>query len=432
MGWVGLVSAEAQTAKKEEASVSEQKAVSNNRIAIVVSKKPITLQQIEARARLMQLSREPEKTGTPSDILMKEAAQALVSEQIKRSTCDRIKVTVKDDELNAHLQKLAEQNGMTMENLKAFFASKGIPINTIRDSIYVQIAWPRAVQGSVQVFVSDQEVQKALDQEHASWNQERIELGEIVMYADTAQQRASVQKRLQEVAVSLRKGTSPAVAAQQFSESSSAGNGGNIGWFNAGTLTTEEENALRGKPVGYCTDPLPCSGGYRLLCVLDRQAPGELPESQSHIACTVARLPFANDWSYEKQEMFGHFLDTLATCKDEASFEKQVKAWRDTEPSAKLEVLKPMAIHDLPPEVARLASAAQSTGVAVGPMRLPDNQLVFVFVRSKVRVKGQKKSTFEEMQTQLYQIKMDRAARKEFATLRVHTGVEYLIDKFRP
>lgn len=418
--------------KKSQTEASQAKIGTDNRIAIVVGKKPITMQQIEARARLMLLSREPEKTGAPSDVLIKEAAQALVGECIKRNTCDRVKVVVKNEEVDEHIKKLAEQNGMDIKSMEQFFTSKGIPISTIRDSLYVQIAWPRAVHANVQVFVSDQEVQKALDTERASWNHERVELGEIVMYGDSPKQRDSALKRLQEIAVTLRKGTSVAVAAQQFSESSSAGNGGSIGWFSAGTLTTEEENALRSKPVGYCTDPLPCSGGYRLLCILDRQSPGELPQSQSHMACTVARLPFSPDWPYEKQEIFAHLVETLSQCRDEDSFQKQVTAWRDTEPGSKLEVLQPMALHELPPEVARLASAAQSVGSVVGPLRLPDNNLVLVFIRSKVRVKGQNKTTFENMQSQLYQKKMDTAARREFSHLRGHTAVEYLIEKFKP
>lgn len=404
----------------------------DNRIAIVVGKTPITYNQIDARARLMRISREPENFGKPSEALLKEATQALVGERIKRSTCERVKSTISEEEMTQHLEKLAEQNGMTVKSMEEFFVSKGIPLNTIRESIYVQMAWPRAVQSNVQVFVSDQEAQKALDEARTSFDQDRVELGEIVVYGDSPKQLEVAKKRLQSIADILAKGGSFPIVAQQSSESSSAANEGNIGWFTEGSLKAEERNAINNKPVGYCTAPLPCSGGYRILYVLDRQYPGELPLSQSHIVCTVARLPFSPEWSMEKQEIFGHMIENITQCKDEASFKEHVSAWTDTDQTATVESLKPMALHDLPPEVARLVSACQETGVVRGPLRLPNNQLVLVLIKSRVRVKGQNKITFEQVQSHLYQEKMDAAARREFAHLRSRTSIDYLMTQFRP
>lgn len=416
--------------KKNNQKISSH-VVNGNRIAIVVGKKAITVRQIEARACLMRLSRDPENMGKPSDDLLKEAAQVLVSELIKRNTCERIKVGVSEHEIDAHMVELAKQNGMTMKEMESFFAQRGIPLTTIRNSIFVQIAWPNAVQSSVQVLVSDQEVQKKLDEMSKTFDQDRVELGEIVMYADTPKQRQVAQKALQGISATLRKGGSFPVVAQQSSESSSAANNGNIGWFTEGSLKAEDRNAINNKPVGYCSDPLPCSGGYRLLYVLDRQYPGELPLSQSHIACSVAYIPFSDMWPYEKQESFSQIVEALRQSKDEASFKKLIKDWHDVNSEGKVEDLKPMALYNLPPEVARLVGSSQQTGVAVGPLRLPNDQLVFVFIKSRVRVKGQNKPTFEQVKAQIYQEKMDAAARREFSHLRSHTPVDYLLDQFR-
>ena len=408
-----------------------QPKVDDNRIAIVVGKKPITVRKIKARARFMRLSQNPNEINNLTESLLKEAAKSLVYEQIQKNTCDRIGIKVSDSEINKALEKLAQQNSMGLDEMRRFFESKGILFDTLKSRIYTQLAWPRAISSAVQVIVSDRDVQKKLDEEKASWNQDKIELAEIVMYGTKPEQITKIKKILEEAKQSL-KTNSFSLLAQQISESPSSVNGGNIGWVTEGALPQDEEKAVKGAAVGTCVGPVTCSGGYRLLYIIDRQSPGEAPQSQSQVSCTVARLGFSETMSEEEQESFSQMLEELAATTQLKAFEQKINDWKNkSSEKVELTTLKPMPTFDMPPEVARLVESTQKTGVAVGPLRLPNQEIVMVFISARNRVKAEPTLNFAHMQARIYQEELEKAARKEFNKLLSHTPVEYHLPEYK-
>src|SRR5262249_22699678 len=91
--------------------------------------------------------------------------------------------------------------------------------------------------------------------------------------ADAEAQR----KKIDDALAAVRKGQDFGEAAQKYSESENAQNGGDLGFFDKGQLNKELEDLVSKLEKGQTTDVIKVASGFMILQLEDRHPGGILP-----------------------------------------------------------------------------------------------------------------------------------------------------------
>ncbi|MBV9524062.1 MAG: peptidylprolyl isomerase, partial [Alphaproteobacteria bacterium] len=82
--------------------------------------------------------------------------------------------------------------------------------------------------------------------------------------------------------------------AQQFSQSAAAAVGGDIGWISPSQLNPEIGTAVERMKPGEISDPIRAAGGYYIVLVIDKHAPGSSSEDEK-VSLIQVMFPVAPD-----------------------------------------------------------------------------------------------------------------------------------------
>ncbi len=109
---------------------------------------------------------------------------------------------------------------------------------------------------------SDQEVQRALEEEGGAEVKERVFLRQLILPSKAQAQEARERIARREDFVAL---------SREVSRAPNAATGGAIGWVEKGQLPPEFEAAIGGLDVGQCSQPVQSPAGWHLFYVEKKQ-----------------------------------------------------------------------------------------------------------------------------------------------------------------
>jgi peptidyl-prolyl cis-trans isomerase SurA len=120
-------------------------------------------------------------------------------------------------------------------------------------------------------------------------------VAEIFLSVDSPEQDASVLKSANDLIAQMQNGAPFPQVARQFSQSPTAGGGGDLGWLNDGQLPAELNDALRKLNPGGVSPPVRAAGGYYILAMRDREegANAKLPDPVKVAPQKPGNLPIA-------------------------------------------------------------------------------------------------------------------------------------------
>jgi peptidyl-prolyl cis-trans isomerase SurA len=98
-------------------------------------------------------------------------------------------------------------------------------------------------------------------------------LSEIYLGVDKSEDEVSVRASAEQFVRQITQGVSFGIVANQFSQSPSAADGGDIGWVIQGQLAEEIDQALSQLKPGQIAGPIRAEGGYHILLLRDRREP---------------------------------------------------------------------------------------------------------------------------------------------------------------
>ncbi len=176
------------------------------------------------------------------------------------------------------LEKVAEQQGISFEEFK----------QNMRNSIITQQVIGREVGSHIQV--SKPELQAYYDAHKSEIAQpERVRLSEILisptpvkpagekaqpMPEATPEQIAAAEAKAQDALKQIKAGTEFEAAAKQFSNGNSAEQGGDLGYFQRGSLSKDLEEKTFAMKQGEVTDVIRTKQGFVILKVTEHPESG--------------------------------------------------------------------------------------------------------------------------------------------------------------
>jgi len=253
-------------------SISTARAQSTIGVAAVVNDAPISVVDLVERIKLVAASSNIPMSPQRSQEMAPQILQQLINEKLQLQESERRGFEVTDADIDRAKTLIEQNSGLPTGGLDQFLAQNGIAPETIRNQIRPQIAWQKLL-GSMrrEIEISDTEIDDNLERIRSNQGKPRNNVQEIFLPVDNPQDETKVYQNAREVIRALEQGANFGGLARQFSASSSAANGGNLGWLYSGEMVGELQQAINQMQPGDVSDPIRTIRGYYILKLLERR-----------------------------------------------------------------------------------------------------------------------------------------------------------------
>ena len=214
----------------------------------------------------------------PREVLEKQVLERLVLMELQLQHAERTGIRVSDAELEQAVAQLAQQNRISVEQLRQQLAQDGIPYAEFRQSLRDEMMAQRLRQRVVQsrVAVSDTEIDILLASN--SLKQGQVLVGHIMVAlpdgADS-EQIALAQQKIEGVKKLIDEGMDFNAAAIRYSDAPNALDGGMLPWRGYDEVPALFANQLQGMQPGDVSPALRGPSGFHLLKLVDRREAGQ-------------------------------------------------------------------------------------------------------------------------------------------------------------
>lgn len=248
-----------------------------DQIAAIVNDEVITRGELEQRYQtaLRQLQRQNVQQP-PRDLLLKQTLERMITERALLQHAKNSGIRVDPAQIERAVQRIAEQNKLSVEELKSALARDGVSFERFRENIGNEILIARARERQVEskLNVSDAEVDSYLKTQAELGQDEEFNLSHILVAVPenaTPEQIQARRKRAQNALDELRKGAGFAQLSASYSDAPNALDGGGLGWRNAGQLPSLFLDAVRNLKPGEASELIKSPNGFHILMLNDRR-----------------------------------------------------------------------------------------------------------------------------------------------------------------
>jgi peptidyl-prolyl cis-trans isomerase SurA len=234
----------------------------------IVNGDVITATDVDQRLALLAIAQGGQIPAEEVDRLRQQVLRNLIDETLEIQAATAEKIEIKKGDVDRTVARVATNIKQSPDQLATFLDQNGSSIRSLRRQIEGEIAWQRLQQRKIEVTVGDDEVKAVLSKMTASKGSEEYRVGEIFLPSPPgteAETLANANKILEQ----LKNGASFAGYARQFSQSSSAAVGGDLGWMRPEQLPDPIASVLRGMSAGSISNPIVNSGGVSIIAVQD-------------------------------------------------------------------------------------------------------------------------------------------------------------------
>lgn len=271
------------------------------RITAVVNDEVISAYDLQQRMRLVISSSGINPTPEVIGRIEQQVLRALVDERLQLQEAKKESITVDTVEVERALMGLAQQNSMTIDDIRKMLAQGGVDYSTLRDQIRAEIAWSKLVNRRFggRVVITEEQVDAELNRALENFAKPQYLLSEIVLRVDQPEQDDDVRRTAQRLYEQLQQGASFPALARQFSQSSTSGLGGDLGWMERDQLDPALQAALDRLTPGQISAPVRTIRGYHILALRQRRDQtgevGAAPSKDVTLKALVQPLPHDAD-----------------------------------------------------------------------------------------------------------------------------------------
>ena len=236
----------------------------------IVNGEVITQTDIDQRLALMAIANGGQIPEGEVERLRQQVLRNLIDETLQIQAAKTEKITIKPSDIDKTVARVASNVKQTPEQLATFLDTRGSSIKSLRRQIEGEIAWQRLQRAKIEstVSVGDEEVQAVLKKLESSKGTEEYHVGEIFLRT-TPDTQAQTMAQANQILEQLKAGGSFAGYARQYSVSSTAPVGGDLGWVRPEVLPDPIAAVLKQMGPGMISTPIPNSGGISIIAVQD-------------------------------------------------------------------------------------------------------------------------------------------------------------------
>jgi peptidyl-prolyl cis-trans isomerase SurA len=272
----------AAPARPAAAAAQPARTVALDRVVAVVNDEAVTQFELDEAKRIVTQQLKQQNVQQPAaDVLDKQVLERLVTEHALLQFAKESGVKVDDTQVERTIQRIAEENKLTLQGLRDALAKDNVPYAKYREDVRNEIIVQRLREREVEnrITVSDAEVDNYIATTKAqAGGDAEYRLAHILVLVPeqaTADQIEAKRKRAEEALRNVRDGTDFAQVAAGFSDASDALSGGNLGWRSGARLPTVFAEVVRSMKVGDVSAVLRSAAGFHIVKLLERRSHDE-------------------------------------------------------------------------------------------------------------------------------------------------------------
>ena len=292
-------------------------------IAAVVNDEIISNFDLDQRIRLVISSSGAEPSAQLANQLKSQVLTGLIDERLQVQEARRLNIDVTEEEIAGAVGFIEDQNGMEEGNLARVLESQGASIETLHEQLRAQIAWSKVVSRRLRprVVVGADEIDTLVERLKKTGRVEHLTSEIFLSFSDqNAAVREDVIANARTLIGQLQDGASFPILAQQFSQSVSAADGGDLGWITSAELPEAAGAALETLTINEVSSPITTRDGVYILLVRERRRFASVDPEQITVALKQIFIPLnanADDDSTGSQMALARTIaGTVRGCED--------------------------------------------------------------------------------------------------------------------
>ncbi len=203
-----------------------------------------------------------------NDILGQLIDRELTDQEIKR-----LNITINEKEVDDTIEGLKEKNFFTDEDLREALAGQGLTLEAYRESLKKNMLRSRLVNFKIKskVVITKEDTRAYYESHLDKYGVEKkYHLRNIIMEVGpsaTDEDKLAVLRKMEAVLEKLKQGEPFETMAKNFSESTLADKGGDLGFFKMDELSPQLQEEIKGKNAGEFTTVIDTDQGYQIFFV---------------------------------------------------------------------------------------------------------------------------------------------------------------------
>ena len=242
----------------------------------------ITNYDILQRMRLLVVTAGIQPTRNDLPELQRYALSSLIDEHLEIQELRReekeqkANIIATDSVVDDVIADMAKDSHMTTEQFLGSLAQQGIGADTLRSQLKAQESWQDWIRGRYgsRLRVGEDQIKAFQARMAAEANKPKYQLSEIYIDFEKAGGQAQAGEEANQLLAQLHQGAPFQSVARQFSNASTAANGGDAGWVTAGELDPEVRAAVDEMRPGSLSTPIQTKDGVWIVYLRERQAGG--------------------------------------------------------------------------------------------------------------------------------------------------------------
>ncbi len=210
----------------------------------------------------------------PADVLQRQVLERLILNKLQVQRAHDNGLRVSDDELDAAMASVAQQNKMTVAQLQQAMAQDHVDYAAFRDNLRDQLLIQRLRQQVMQqsAQVSDAEIDNMIA--NPAFKAGEVHLAHIdIALPDGADAKAiaAAQAKADKIEADLKAGKDFRAEAISSSDAQDALEGGDLGWRRVDELPGAFASQIDQMQPGQVSQPLRTPGGFTIVKVIEKR-----------------------------------------------------------------------------------------------------------------------------------------------------------------
>jgi peptidyl-prolyl cis-trans isomerase SurA len=266
----------------------------------IVNGEVITDTDIEQRLGLVVAANNGNVPDAERPRLRLQVMRNLIDEKLQIQEAANNDIRISEAEVERSYERVAQNFKRSPAAFEAYLRQAGSSPAAIKGQIRGELAWSRVLRRKVEplVNVGDDEVQAVIAKLNAAKGKDEYHVGEIFLSA-TPETEAQVMNDAARIVAQIRQGASFIAYARQFSEASTAGLGGDLGWVRAEQLNDAVAPVVTtlalGNPATAVSDPIRVPGGVAIMSLIGKRQVLAGDPSEAILSLKQISLPLPPD-----------------------------------------------------------------------------------------------------------------------------------------
>ncbi len=385
----------------------------------IINGEIITGTDVDHRLGLISIANGGKIPAEERERLRVQVFRNLIDELLQIQEAKANKIEISRDDIDQSFARVARNFKRSPDEMAKYLSSSGSSARTMRQQIHAEIAWSRLLRRKVEVNVSDAEVNAIMKRLEDAKGTSEFNVGEIYL-SSTPENEAQIVDNLKKIIDQLKQGGSFQAYARQFSEASTAGQGGMLGWVRAGQLPPELGQAVQEVTVGQVAGPIKVSGGYSLIYLVDKRQVLVADSRDAVLSLRQMALTFpagmSNADAQAKANAFGVAAQNMGGCGkvDETAAKVGAEVVDNDQ----------VRVRDLPPALQQMLLNLQ-VGQATPPFGSQSEGVRVLVLCGRDDPRDAGAPSFDQIMAQLEEDRVNKRAQRYLRDLRRDAVVDY-------